>query len=79
MLKRGGRCLPTTWSPDIMRHTYASMHYGLHGDKNGIANQLGHVTQGVLDHYINNGKKDEGKIQEVLFLHSSLSQLEEVV
>ena len=46
-----------SWSPDIMRHTYASMHYGLHGDKNGIANQLGHVSQGVLDHYINNGKR----------------------
>ncbi len=45
------------WAPDIMRHTYASMHYGLNGDKNGIANQLGHVTQGVLDHYINNGKR----------------------
>lgn len=45
------------WSSDIMRHTFASMHYGFHGDKNAIANQLGHVGQGVLAHYINNGKR----------------------
>ena len=53
-----------TWSPDIMRHTFASMHYGLHGDKNGIANQLGHVSQGVLDHYINNGKRMRERASE---------------
>ena len=53
-----------SWSPDIMRHTYASMHYGLHGDKNGIANQLGHVSQGVLDHYINNGKRMRERAKE---------------
>ncbi|MDB3958940.1 tyrosine-type recombinase/integrase [Opitutales bacterium] len=46
-----------TWSADIMRHTFASMHYGFHQDKNGIANQLGHVDQTVLGHYINNGKR----------------------
>ena len=46
-----------SWSHDIMRHTFASMHYGHYGDKNAIANQLGHVSQGVLDHYINNGKR----------------------
>jgi integrase len=52
------------WSPDIMRHTFASMHFGLNGDKNGIANQLGHVSQGVLDHYINNGKRMKERAKE---------------
>lgn len=53
-----------SWSSDIMRHTFASMHYGSHGDKNGIANQLGHVSQGVLDHYINNGKRMRERANE---------------
>lgn len=53
-----------SWSPDIMRHTFASMHYGFHGDKNAIANQLGHVSQGVLDHYINTGKKIKSRAKE---------------
>jgi integrase len=53
-----------SWSSDIMRHTFASMHYGLHGDKNGIANQLGHVSTGVLDHYINNGKRMRERAKE---------------
>jgi len=53
-----------SWSSDIMRHTFASMHYGLHGDKNGIANQLGHVSTGVLDHYINNGKRMRERANE---------------
>ena len=52
------------WSPDIMRHTYASMHYGFHGDKNAIANQLGHVGQGVLDHYMNTGKNMKKRAKE---------------
>lgn len=51
------------WSPDIMRHTFASMHYGFHGDKNAIANQLGHVGQGILAHYINNGKRLKKRAQ----------------
>ena len=53
-----------SWSPDIMRHTYASMHYGLHGDKNAIAIQLGHVSQGVLDHYMNAGKNMRKRAKE---------------
>jgi integrase len=53
-----------SWSADIMRHTFASMHYGFYGDKNAIANQLGHVSHGVLDHYINNGKKNKSRAQE---------------
>jgi integrase len=53
-----------SWSPDIMRHTFASMHYGLHGDKNAIANQLGHVGQGVLDHYMNTGKNMKQRAKE---------------
>jgi len=44
-----GAGVKDAWSPDVMRHTYASMHYGFHGDKNAIANQLGHIGQGVLD------------------------------
>jgi len=52
------------WSPDIMRHTYASMHYGFHGDKNAIAIQLGHVGQGVLDHYMNTGKNMKKRANE---------------
>jgi hypothetical protein len=40
------------------------MHFGLNGDKNGIANQLGHVSQGVLDHYINNGKRMKERAKE---------------
>jgi len=47
-----------------MRHTFASMHYGLHGDKNAIAIQLGHVGQGVLDHYMNTGKNMKKRAEE---------------
>ena len=53
-----------SWKPDIMRHTFASMHYGLNNDKNAIANQLGHVGQGVLAHYVNNGKKMRDRAKE---------------
>jgi integrase len=51
------------WKPDIMRHTYASMHYAKHQDKVEISKQLGHVTEDVLDHYLNHGKrlKEESK------------------
>jgi integrase len=51
------------WQPDIMRHTYASMHYAKNQDKPEIAKQLGHVEDDVLDHYLNHGKrlKDETK------------------
>ena len=53
-----------SWAPDIMRHTFASMHYGLNNDKNAIANQLGHVGQNVLSHYINNGIKMKDRAKE---------------
>jgi integrase len=52
------------WAPDIMRHTFASMHYGLNNDKNAIANQLGHVGQNVLSHYINNGIKMKDRAKD---------------
>jgi len=72
-----------SWSPDIMRHTYASMHYGFYNDKNAIANQLGHVSQGVLDHYINTGKKIRSKAKEFFSftapLPNSASELSEKI
>lgn len=45
------------WNSDIMRHTYASMHYGLYGDKQKIINELGHCDSNMLRHYINHGVK----------------------
>jgi integrase len=41
------------WSPDVMRHTFASYHLAAHGDANATALQLGHAgAPGVLfDHY----------------------------
>ena len=69
-----------SWSSDIMRHTFASMHYGLHGDKSRIANQLGHVSQGVLDHYIDNGKRmREGANQFFSFTAHLPDQIGEAV
>jgi integrase len=67
-----------SWSHDIMRHTYASMHYGLNGDKNAIANQLGHVTQDILDHYINNGKRIKKRAQEFFSFTAPLPDSEEL-
>ena len=65
------------WAPDIMRHTYASMHYGLHNDKNAIANQLGHVGQGVLAHYVNNGKKMRDRAKDFFAFSAPLPDSEE--
>lgn len=64
------------WSPDIMRHTYASMHYGFHGDKNSIATQLGHVGQGVLDHYMNTGKNMKKRAKEFFSFQAPSSSSE---
>ena len=64
-----------SWVSDIMRHTFASMHYGLHGDKNGIANQLGHASLDVLDHYINNGKRMRESAKEFFSFTAPLPDL----
>ncbi len=42
-----------TWTPDVMRHSFASYHLVAHGDANATALQLGHAgAPGVLfDHY----------------------------
>jgi integrase len=41
------------WTPDVMRHSFASYHLAHHGDANATALQLGHAgAPGVLfDHY----------------------------
>ena len=41
------------WTPDVMRHSFASFHLAFHGDANATALQLGHAgAPGVLfDHY----------------------------
>jgi integrase len=43
----------STWTPDVMRHSFASYHLAAHGDANATALQLGHAgAPGVLfDHY----------------------------
>lgn len=46
-----------TWSSDVMRHTYASMHYAFYGDKGLIINELGHCNSSMLRHYVNHGVK----------------------
>lgn len=42
-----------TWTPDVMRHSFASYHLVAHGDANATALQLGHAgAPGILfDHY----------------------------
>ena len=42
-----------SWSPDVMRHSFASYHLVAHGDANATALQLGHSgAPGILfDHY----------------------------
>lgn len=43
----------TKWTPDVMRHTFATYHLAAHGDPNRTALQLGHAgAPGILfDHY----------------------------
>ena len=43
----------SNWSPDVMRHSFASYHLVAHGDANATALQLGHAgAPGILfDHY----------------------------
>jgi integrase len=49
------------WDHDIMRHTYASMHYAYFGDKRLIESELGHCNSSMLRHYINHGAKMKKK------------------
>lgn len=68
------------WKPDIMRHTFASMHYAVHQDKGEITKQLGHVTEDVLDHYLNHGKRLKEQAKEFFSFTASLpDQIGEVV
>jgi integrase len=53
-----------SWDSDIMRHTFASMHYGLNGDKQKIINELGHCNDSMLRHYINHGAKMKSRANE---------------
>ena len=40
------------WSPDVLRHTFATMHHAAHEDAQRTALQLGHLGTAVLfDHY----------------------------
>ena len=52
------------WDSDIMHHTYASMHYGLNGDKQKVINELGHCNNSMLRHYINHGARMKKRAQE---------------
>ena len=46
-----------SWESDIMRHTFASMHYAYYRDKKQVENELGHCNSSMLRHYINHGVK----------------------
>ena len=46
-----------SWDSDIMRHTFASNHYGYFRDKQKIINELGHCNSSMLRHYVNHGAK----------------------
>ena len=63
------------WKPDVMRHTFASMHYGLHRDKNLIRNELGHLDDSMLLHYVNHGTKI-GKRAKEFFAFEAPSKAE---
>ena len=53
-----------SWDSDIMRHTFASMLYGLDGDKQKVINELGHCNDSMLRHYINHGAKMKKRAKE---------------
>jgi integrase len=46
-----------SWDSDIMRHTFASMHYAYYGNKQQVINELGHCNSSMLRYYINHGVK----------------------
>jgi integrase len=67
-----------TWDNDIMRHTFASMHYGFYGDKQKIINELGHCNSSMLRHYVNHGAKMKKRSQEFFSFTAPLPDSEEL-
>ena len=56
------------WDNDIMRHTFATIHYGFYGDKQKIINELGHCNSSMLRHYVNHGAKMKKRAKEFFSL-----------
>ena len=54
----------SAWDSDIMRHTFASMHYGNFGDKQKVINELGHCNDSMLRHYVSHGAKMKKRANE---------------
>ena len=54
----------SAWDSDIMRHTFASMHYGYFGDKQKVINELGHCNESMLRHYVSHGAKMKKRAKE---------------
>ena len=63
------------WKSDVMRHTFASMHYAYYGDKKQVVNELGHCNESMLRYYINHGAKMK-KRAKGFFLFRSFKQNE---
>ena len=61
------------WDNDIMRHTFASMHYGFYGDKQKIINELGHCNSSMLRHYVNHGAKMKKRAKEFFSFNAPLA------
>lgn len=40
------------WVNDIMRHTFASMHWAMHQDERELIKQMGHIDNSELDYYV---------------------------
>ena len=64
------------WDSDIMRHTFASMHYGFYGDKQKVINELGHCNQSMLRHYVNHGAKMKKRAKEFFSFQAPSSSSE---
>ena len=62
------------WGSDIMRHTFASMHYAKYQSKEDIRGQLGHVVDETLSHYINFGKTHKKDAEEFWNFTPPISQ-----
>tara|TARA_R110002020_G_scaffold201749_1_gene404529 strand:+ start:348 stop:1616 length:1269 start_codon:yes stop_codon:yes gene_type:complete len=52
------------WKDDIMRHTFASMHYAKHQSQEAVRVQLGHVEEETLGYYVNHGKRSKEYAEE---------------
>lgn len=44
-----------SWPPDILRHTFASMHFAYWNDEESLIRQMGHVNGAMLRYYRNAG------------------------